>query len=241
MDGNIYFYDFSPGCVIFISGTDFLFGNRVLGAGLDTKLTDVMIKELIKFFQKANRPKFNLQICPGVLSEKTKKFISDNNGIHQSNWVKLVKPIDEIVPMKNEIEIRRIYENEIDGVSDILVKSFSFPPEIKTFCKGVLGKNGWTTYVGLLDNKIAGTGAIYINGDIAELGIAATDESSRCKGIQSALISARESFAVEKYCKYIFVETAEPTPQFSAPSYRNMIRFGYSELYRRGNYVFKLV
>jgi len=70
-----------------------------------------------------------------------------------------------------------------------------------------------------INDKIAGTGSLFITDGIAEIGIAATSDDARGKGVQTALIHFRENRAYVQGCRYLFVETAEPTPSYSAPSY----------------------
>jgi GNAT superfamily N-acetyltransferase len=239
-DGNIYWYEFSPNCLILVSATDFFFGNRVLGAGLDDELTEKLVKELTGFFRSVKRPRYFLSVCPPVITDNTGEIISRNKGNFLSNWIKLMKPVNEVVSIQNNIITRKMKEDERDFVSEFLVDSFSFPSEIVNFCRNGLGKRGWTCYVAISGDRIGGTASVFIDKNIAELGIAATIESERGKGIQSALIAKREQFAIKKKCEYIFVETAEPTPKFRGQSYLNMKRLGYKELYRRGNYAFQL-
>ncbi|MCP4685890.1 MAG: hypothetical protein GY867_10655 [bacterium] len=45
--------------------------------------------------------------------------------------------------------------------------------------------------------------------------------------------------AIAQGCKHLVVETAEETHERSAPSYSNMLRFGFEVAYFRPNYLFK--
>ena len=241
-DGNIYYYEFSPECLIVLSASNILLGNRILGAGLDSPITGDLLKEFISIYKKAGRPKFMIQTSPLVLNEKSKAVLEENKFIHKGNWAKFVKSAEDVntesVIETNEVKIRKSDEKDFKVLSEILTGSFGFPPEMSVMCFALLNSEGWTTFTGFLNDKISGSASVYIKGEHAELGAAATAESARGHGIQSALIKSRELFAVKNNCKYLFVETAEPTPEYRAPSYRNMIKSGYTELYRRPNYVF---
>jgi len=239
-DGNIYYHEISENCLALISSVDVFIGNRVIGIGVDEKVSDNLIKEIKYFYKQNNKNKFFIQASPVVNNTELRDFILPNGGELRNNWAKLVK-IPEVKKINNsEISIRELHEQDHEYVASLLLRSFSFPEELRPFCNYAFGKPGWKNYVAMLDDKIAGTGSLYIRDGIAEIGIAATAENARGKGIQSALIHYRENAAFEKTCRYLFVETAEPTANYSAPSYRNMIRLGFTELYRRPNYIFTL-
>lgn len=239
-DGNIYYYEITPNCLALISSSDVFFGNRVIGTGLDEKVTDILINEIINFYKRFKKEKFFIQVPPLENFSHISELLLQRGGELRSNWVKLVKIPEAGKAIPDEITIRVLQKQDHETVVSFLLKSFSFPEELKTFCLNAFVKPGWNNYVAVFNDKVAGTGSLYIKDGIAEIGIAATVEEARGKGIQSALINFRERIAFEKGCKYLFVETAEPTSSYPAPSYRNMIRLGFTELYRRPNYLIKL-
>lgn len=239
-DGNIYYQEISENCLALISSVDVFIGNRVIGIGLNEKVTDSLIKEIKNFYKQNNKNKFFIQASPVENNTNIRDLILQNGGELRSNWAKLVKIPESKKINNSEISIRELHEQDHEYVASLLLRSFSFPEELRPFCNYAFGKTGWTNYVAMLNDKIAGTGSLYIKDGIAEIGIAATVEDARGKGVQSALIHYRENEAFEKGCRYLFVETAEPTATYPAPSYRNMIRLGFTELYRRPNYLFTL-
>ncbi|HMS64516.1 MAG TPA: GNAT family N-acetyltransferase [Ignavibacteria bacterium] len=239
-DGKIYYQEITKDCYALISSVEVFIANRVIGIGLGNKATDSTLKEIRNFYISNNRQKFYMQVSPVENNKDITGLLLNNGGELLSHWAKLYKIPDAVKPVLNEIEIREIYENEHDHVASLLLKSFSFPEELKPFVKYALGVSDWISYVAILDGKIAGTGSLYIKDDIAEIGIAATAEEYRGIGVQTALIKFRENIAFEKGCSYLFVETAEPTSVNPAQSYKNMIRLGFTELYRRPNYMFKI-
>lgn len=239
-DGNIYYYEISENCLALISSVDVFIGNRVIGIGLDEKVTVNLIKEIKSFYKKNHKNKFFIQTPPVENNTNIRDLILQNGGEHRSNWAKLAKIPEAKKINNNDISIRELQEQDHEYVASLLLRSFSFPEELRPFCIYAFGKPGWTNYVAMLNDKIAGTGSLYIRDGIDEIGIAATVEDARGKGVQSALIHYRENIAFEKGSRYLFVETAEPTDTYPAPSYRNMIRLGFTELYKRPNYIFTL-
>lgn len=236
-DGNIYYHEISPNCLALISSAEVFVGNRVLGIGSDEKAGESLIKEIKNFYKKNKKEKFFIQLAPAENNRDTSELLKNNGAEIRNSWVKLYKIPEAKINIQSDILIEELKEKDHGEVASLLLRSFSFPEELRTFCLYAFGKPGWKNYTALLNDIIAGTGSLYIKDGIAEIGIAATSEEARGKGIQTALILYRENKAFEEGCRYLFVETAEPTASYTAPSYRNMIRLGFKELYRRPNYL----
>ena len=98
------------------------------------------------------------------------------------------------------------------------------------------GREGWRCYVARVDGAAQACAAMLVDGDIAELGIAATLEPARGQGCQLALLHRRIADAVEAGCRLLFVETGERAEDRPAGSYRNILRAGFEEAYLRPNW-----
>jgi GNAT superfamily N-acetyltransferase len=75
-----------------------------------------------------------------------------------------------------------------------------------------------------------------IDDGVAEFGVAATLEPARGQGCQLALLHRRIADAIEAGCRLLFVETGERAVDRPAGSYRNVLRAGFEEAYRRPNW-----
>jgi GNAT superfamily N-acetyltransferase len=82
------------------------------------------------------------------------------------------------------------------------------------------------------------TGAAYFTGPAAWIDFASTLPEARGRGAQSALIARRIEDCARARCDTIVVETAEPTAENAAPSYRNVTRLGFQPVYARPNYLY---
>jgi GNAT superfamily N-acetyltransferase len=121
------------------------------------------------------------------------------------------------------------------------MRNFDFPMDLKNAFNHNIGEENWKHYMTFYKNIPAGAGAVFFNGDTAWIGFAATEPEYRGKGSQAAILSARIDEARKRGCKWISVETAEDSPEHDAPSYRNMLRFGFNFMYKRPNFVFEPV
>jgi ribosomal protein S18 acetylase RimI-like enzyme len=76
-----------------------------------------------------------------------------------------------------------------------------------------------------------GTGSLFVKGEWASLGFAATLPQARGRGVQSALIVRRIADARAMGCRHLSVETAEDKPDKPAPSFHNVTRLGFRVAY----------
>ena len=58
VDGKFYYYEFSPKCLILISATDVIYGNRVIGAGLDEKIAQAHAKTQVEILKNMLTKRF---------------------------------------------------------------------------------------------------------------------------------------------------------------------------------------
>lgn len=98
---------------------------------------------------------------------------------------------------------------------------------------GFVGAPGWLHFLAWDHDEPVASGALYADGAWGWIGVGATRESWRGRGAQSALLAARIDAARELGVRYFTTETgAEP-----GPSYRNILRAGFEEAYRRPNWL----
>ncbi len=236
-DGRAYCHEPASDCLLVASSADVLYVNRVLGAGLHEPVSASLLNDIRNWYEQYGSKRYFIQIAPEYL-EEGRDLLLAQGGKHSGNWIKQVKtPQPKPIP-DGPITVRRAVEEDYDAMSSLLIKGFNWPESLLTYCREGLGKPGWTHYVALIDGRIVGTGSLFRHGRYAALGVAATAVDFRKHGVQTALINVREQQAYNEGCPFIFVETIEPTEQNIAPSFRNMQHAGFTELYRRPNYLF---
>jgi GNAT superfamily N-acetyltransferase len=137
------------------------------------------------------------------------------------------------------VDVRRSGDDEFDTWLDVVVDGSLHPdtqgvPWHEEFPRDMLEDSDRDAaglierYLARLDGQPAGGGSMHIAGGIAQLTGAATAPSSRRRGIQSALLSARLAAAAEAGC-----EVAVITVQPGSRSQQNAQRRGFELLYTR--------
>ncbi len=212
--------------------------NRVTGLGLDSRLNQSTIDK-VKEFYSLSKNKHAIQLSPPVLTEETKKLLLKNGYEYKNNWVRFCRDISPIENVKTDLEVRLIGKEYAGDFARLVTRNFNFPAEMTGLLSSAVPAGNMNYYVSFDNYKPVGAGCAHFGKDTAWIGMAATEESHRGRGSQAAILSARIDEARRRGCKWIAVETAEETAEHDAPSYRNMLRYGFRLLYKRPNYVFE--
>jgi GNAT superfamily N-acetyltransferase len=137
--------------------------------------------------------------------------------------------------------VERIGSERAGTFASVVAKAFGFPPMLEPYAACVVGRPSWHHYLAYDGDHAIGCAAMFLPGEAAWFGFAATLEEARGQGAQSALIVRRLADAAREGCKWVSVETAEQTEDHEAPSYRNLMRLGFSVAYKRPNYLWTRV
>jgi GNAT superfamily N-acetyltransferase len=220
------------------SAADVLALNHVLGLGLTRPAPDSAADELIELFTAAGVPRFFVQLSPGARPAELPRRLGERGFRHHNNWVKLCRDTSPPPPVSSDLTVRQIDERDAADFGRIVAECFNWPEATQRWLAELVGRPGWRHYMAFDGDAPAATGALYVWGDYAWVDFATTLPQFRKRGAQSAILAQRVRDAAELGCSQVVVETAEDTPQRNAPSYRNMLSFGFREVYVRPNYIY---
>jgi hypothetical protein len=134
------------------------------------------------------------------------------------------------------VEVEEIAEAGSSSFGMVAATGFGMPAWASALWAELPGREGWRCYLARVDGEPAACGAMVIEAGIAELGIGATLEHARRRGCQLALLRRRIADAAAAGCRTLFAETRERGEGRPAGSYRNILRAGFEEAYRRPNW-----
>jgi GNAT superfamily N-acetyltransferase len=115
-------------------------------------------------------------------------------------------------------------------------KGYRLPPALGAFAANVVGRERWHCFVAYDGTAPVAAGALFESGDAGWLGAAATLESHRGRGAQSAILAARVERARELGLRVLVTETGVPRDGRPGASFRNILRSGFRPTYVRPNY-----
>jgi hypothetical protein len=148
-----------------------------------------------------------------------------------------VSPLENV---KSELTVSKIDGSNAIDFAKIVCDSFDWGDECIPWIAATVGRDNWYHYIAFDGDIPVATGAFYKHNAYAWIDFAATIEKYRGKGAQAIISKMRIDDIIEVGCKTIVVETAQQTEKHSAPSYRNMLRYGFQEAYVRPNYIMVL-
>jgi GNAT superfamily N-acetyltransferase len=152
-------------------------------------------------------------------------------------WMKFVRdPSPSDLPEPQGVEIVELAKGEGEPLGRIAAEGFNLPTWAAVLFSDLPGRNGWRCYEARIDGEPQACAAMLIHNGVAEFGIAATLESARGRGCQTALLHRRIEDARAADCHTLFVETGERTTDRPSASYRNILRAGFKEAYLRPNW-----
>lgn len=219
---------------------DVLALNRVVGAGLNRPADENLIDQIIDLFREQGVARFFVPLSPTAAPSALRGWLLARGFTHHNNWVRLHRPIEPLPQHKFPWLVRKISTRESLDFGRLVAQSFGWPDFIGTLAATTVGRKNWRHYMVYDGRQPVGAGAFFIYGEFAWFGFAATTETYRGRGIQQALLAHRFHEAQKSGCLWVVVETAQKTPEKMAPSYRNILRFGFTEDYLRPNFLLQV-
>jgi hypothetical protein len=135
-----------------------------------------------------------------------------------------------------DVEVVELTEPGQEPFAAIVATAFGLPTWAAELFAHLPGRPGWRCYVAKVDGAAQAAGAMFIDGETAELGLGATLEPARRRGCQLSLLHRRIVDAAATEAELLSVETGERVPQRPSNSYRNILRAGFEEAYVSPNW-----
>jgi GNAT superfamily N-acetyltransferase len=219
---------------------DVLALNRIVGLGVETPATQDQLARLVKIARERGTKRLFVQLAPGHEPAAIPAWVEAEGGKQYNRWVRLWRRVDDFPEVRTDLRVDKLSAREAERSGEIVAESFDMPMSLAPWFASVVGRPGWTHFGAFDGEQLVGSAAIYTNRTVGWLGFAATLAAYRGRGVQGALIRRRVGLGRELGCEWVITETAEQTREHSAPSYRNMIRYGFTEGYFRQNYLLSL-
>lgn len=217
---------------------DVLALNRVLGLGLHEPVSDRRLAEVLAVLADRRSPRFFIPVAPVNGHDRLKDALVSNGIRHHNNWVRLSRSVSGIpVDTSTDLDVRHIDRTSARIFGEIVAAAFGYPPSVAALPGQTVGRPAWRHYLAYAGDTPIASAAMYVSGDTAWFGFAATDGAHRKRGAQRALVIRRLADAAALGCSGVSVETAEDGIVKDAPSFRNLRRLGFEIVYTRPNYI----
>ncbi len=149
-------------------------------------------------------------------------------------WMAFEHGGEPVEPSPTELRVEET--NDADAFELALFEGSGMPQAARGLFTRLVGLPGWHCFVAWAGDEPAGCGALYVEGPLAWLGMAATRPALRRRGAQLAMLRARIEAARTLGAEALYTETGAAGAEGPGPSYRNIQRAGFRESYLRPNW-----
>ncbi len=207
--------------------------NRLLGYGLAGNASEGDVDEAIASLEGAGLKTWVLQVAPTATALAA---IAAARGLapHPRPWVKFARP-PEAAEAATDLDISPAGAGDAAGFGAVFCAAYGAPPGLAPWVAALVGRPGWRCFVARDGVRAVGIGALFLGAGLGWLGFAGTLPSYRGRGVQGALMAARIAVGIAEGCRGFVIETGAPLPGEASPSFRNIVRGGFREVYRRPN------
>lgn len=223
--------------VTMLAKLDWAFFNRIAGLGVRETATETMLDEAISIYHDAGCRNIMLQLSPLAQPAQLPTWVESRGFQRGVSWAKTYRGNEPPLSVRTDLRIDEIGIEDAEAFARVNLTAFDMPFELEPMSKGIIGKQGWHSYLAFDGDQAVSAAAMYVLGEVAWLGFGGTLESHRKRGGQGALFSRRIADGLKLGCKWFVTETVEDTPESPNPSFHNMLRHGFKLAYLRPNYI----
>lgn len=213
--------------------------NRVLGLGVRDGASEEMVDQIMDLYRAARVTRFSFHLSPGPQSDEVTAWIKRRGFRLHHRYAKLLRDTSPPQPAETSLAVKRISKTEARSFATVLGEIFAGPEEGDSWMAATVGRPGFSHYLAWDGERPVAAAMVYVEGQAAWMGPAATLTAYRRRGAHAALITARLRRAASLGAKWVACATLEPLPRRPAGSYRNLLKQGFDLLYLRPIWVWE--
>ena len=223
-------------CSVSSSDTSILL-NRVFELGRKGPPTRDQLLDIRRVYNDAGVGRFFLHVVPERKTGNTDELLGATGYKKYRGWMKFARGPGDIRVADTDLELRQIGPEHGAAFAAIAVPAFDIHPVSEPVVALLPGAEGYHAFMSFAGEEPAGTGVVFIDGDVAHLDWGATHPGFRRRGGQTAMLGARLEYALGAGCTTIATATGEAVPDDPQHSYNNILKSGFKEAYLRENWV----
>lgn len=210
--------------------------NRVIGLGLREEVTDSGVANLVAHYAPTGAP-WSIELAPAALSDQVLGMLKQARLRRGLATAVLAIECDRRASLQSPFLIQRVGVDWCESAACIEADVFRTSATFRRLLAAVAQVSSFRQWLAFDGGTPVAACLTHVKDDVAWFGWCATLAAFRGRGIQSALLSHCIADAAQLGCKWMTAETATGTADLPDKSYRNMVRFGFSEVYRRHAYI----
>ncbi|RKR86127.1 acetyltransferase (GNAT) family protein [Micromonospora pisi] len=216
------------------------FFNKALGFGITEPVTEKLITEIVDFYREHGSPLVHIQIAPEFLPGDWAEIAAAHGLTPGATLVQCAGAVGDVKPASTGLRVGPVGDQEIDEWAALTWELFGAPNEHLAASMSAAARSGMCHAFAAWDgDQMVGVANLFLDGESAHLNCAATRESHRRRGVQSALIAARAEAAAAAGCRWLVVEVDKPEVEGANPSLNKVARLGLTPLYDRTEWTWR--
>ena len=221
------------GVLLICRAIDHMQFNRISNFGVAVPARGEMLDAAIAAYDAAGVKNWIVHVAPGA--DELARLCGERGLVpHPRTWMKFARE-PRRAEAATSLSVREIATSEAGPFAETATAGFGMPSFAAPLLGGIVGLPRWRCFMAFDDTTPVATGAVFIDGKSAWLGMGATLSSHRGRGAQSAILAARINAAIDAGCTLLTTETGIPHPGEAGPSYKNIQRAGFASAYERPN------
>jgi len=210
--------------------------NIACGLGLRKRATRDDVEKVVAHYSGAGVQRYLIQLHPQAQPAALENWLS-NAGLEQTRGEVMFERGRQAPPtVSTSLRVREAKPDDADAFGRIVCDAFEFSEAAVPWMARLVGRPGWHTYMSFEGDEPAGTGALFVENDLAYLIFGATAPKYRGRGSQSAILTTRIAAALDLGCWALAVSTVESIPGVQHHSYNNIEKMGFKPKYVRRNF-----
>lgn len=236
--------DIGPAALFSVRAVPALLFNRALGLGVFAAASHADVVAVTRHFAERGVARYLVHLHPHVEPPRVRDWLCDQGLVpYRRAWTKYARGAAPAAPAETSLRLERIdHQRPRDDRGDraghfarVTCDGYGLPPAAAGLLRPLAGRPRWYVYLSYAGDRVAGTAAMFVDGDLAWLGFGATEPEFRGRGSQRALLARRIRDGLEAGVRTFHLETGETTPGEPQSAYHNFLGAGFQRLYTRDN------
>jgi hypothetical protein len=207
--------------------------NRVLGLGVEEPAAGHMIDQVLDLYRAFKVKRFSFHRSPCPQFDLIGGWLANRAFEPHHCYSSLFRDTRALPRVESEFRVRRAGKADAARYASVFAALFTVPPGHLEWVAASIGAPGFNHYLAMAGERPVGIGMVYVEGDRAWMGQGGTLTPFRRRGGQAALIAARVRRAAELGAGWVTSVTLEPRRGRPSGSYRNLLKYGFREVYQR--------
>jgi len=210
--------------------------NHTVGLGEDDPADDTVLDAIADFYGALGAHHY-VAVTPTSAPADLRERLRERGYTRGYDWMKFTRAAADVPSAETTLDVRLVDGDTSEDFAVVVAAGYDMPESVARAIAEVPTVDGCHAFVAYEGEEPAAAGAVFVSGDVAWLGFAATRPEHRRKGGQGAILAARIAQARKHGVATLVTETGVIAAGRPGNSYRNIVRSGFVEAYVRENYV----